>query len=56
MATLVNSSDSGANFGDFWAVLKAIWDHFRACYFGRLKDNPKLYYTSKTLSPLALEA
>ena len=33
----------GANFGDFGAVLKAIWDHFRPCYFDILKNNPKLY-------------
>ena len=33
----------GANFGDFGAVLKAIWDLFRPCYFGILKNNPKLY-------------
>ena len=44
--------DFGVKFGDFGAVLKAIWDHFRPCYFGIFTPN----YTSKTLSPVALEA
>ena len=32
-----------AKLGDFGAVLKAIWDHIRPCYFGILKNNFKLY-------------
>ena len=44
--------DFGASFGDLEAVLKAIWNHFRPCYFGILNSNPN--YTSKTLSPVAV--
>ena len=33
----------GDNFGDFGAVLKAIWDHFQPCCFGIVKNNPKIH-------------
>ena len=32
----------GANFGEFGAVLKAMWDHFGPCCFGIVKSNPKI--------------
>ena len=33
----------GANFGDFGAVLKAMWDHFGPCCFGIVQNNPKIH-------------
>ena len=44
----------GANFGDFGAVLKAIWNHFGLVAKALSKTTQR--YNSKTLSPVALEA
>ena len=40
----------GANFGDFGAVLKAIWDHFGPCCFGIVKNNPKIHLQNARLA------
>ena len=60
----------GASFGDFGAVLKALWFHFGTCCFGIVKSSPQIHLrnappwpwrrnlpkpTFKTLSPVALQ-